>query len=192
VGLAAGLLWSTLSGVSHVPKERQDVVVSESEVAKQMAQVKKDFGEETEEFVRQFRGMTIRIKEYPVDAGASPDGRFVIRMFGREDTIASDLRHPGSGEAPDEFVRFYSYPSTDLTYSCSFARSTEDDSMRNVLFGVNDVNGDPRFSYLDCDADGLWDRFIDCTEEPSKMYARDGLCWKELTKDLGAGGPARP
>ena len=49
------------------------------------------------------------------------------------------------------------------------------------LLGSNDL------LYVDSDADGRWDRFIDRTQEPHKIYESDGLYWKEREGDLSSG-----
>ena len=104
-------------------------------------------------FAEQAKDMTIRIKKYPIDAGASPDGRFIIRMFGNTDTMASELLYPGEDGASRELVRHYSFSCGDQTYSCDFGRSVEDGKMTSILFSCV-VNGDTTVSYLDLD--GRW------------------------------------
>ena len=186
LGLGVGVLRSPVGGPSQIPEERQDThhsrAVSDAQFEKRMAKVGKEFGEEMEDFARQFKDMAIQIKKYPIDAQASPDGRFAIRLFGSDETTASDLRQVGMAGVK-ELVRHYSFSCGDVVYSCDFARRIEDSKMTNVVFSVY-VKGEPKFSYVDRNADGLWDRFTDYTQEPAVTYVRDGLCWKRITKDI--------
>ncbi len=182
-GLGVGVLWSPLGGSSRMPPDRRAVSDVQSENEKYVAHMREMYGEETADFVRQFEEMTIRIEEYPIDACASPDGRFVIRLFGSDETIASELRYPAGPGGVTELNRHYSFSHGDLAYRCDFGRSIEDSKMTNVIFGVTDRKGDVKFSYVDNDADGLWDKFADHTQEPSKIYVRDGLCWKERREE---------
>lgn len=181
-GLGVGVLWNPICSTSQMPPDGRVISDVQSRNEKYLAKTREVYGEEAAEFARQFEGMTIRIKEFPIDAWASPDGRFVIRLFGSDETIASDLRCPEKGEAMKELVRHYYFSCGDLAYSCDFARSIRDPKMTNVVFGVS-VKGKPTFSYVDRDADGLWDSFIDYTQEPPQSYIRESLCWKRSTKD---------
>lgn len=179
-GLVVGVLWSPLGRSSQAPPDSR--AVSDEQFEKRMAEVKKEFGEETEYFLRQSKDMTIRIKEYPIDAWASPDGRFVIRLFGSDETIASDLRQVEGTGGVKALNRYYFFSCGDLAYRCNFTRDIEDSKMYNVVFAV-EVKGETKFSYVDRDADGLWDWFTDHTQEPSRTYVREGLCWKRFKKD---------
>ena len=185
-GLVVGVLWSPLGNSSQISEKRQDALhgraVSDEQFEKRMARVRKEFGDETEYFLRQFKDMTIRIKEYPIDAEASPDGRFAIRLFGSDKTIASDLRQIEGRGGVKALNRYYFFSCGDLAYSCNFTRDIEDSEMYNVVFAV-EGKGETKFSYVDRDADGLWDWFTDHTQEPSRTYVREGLCWKRFKKD---------
>lgn len=174
-GLGLGVLWSPLER-SQTPdnRARSDVRL---ENEKFVARMREMYGEETAEFVKQFEDMTVRIKQYPIDAWASPDGRFVIRLFGSDETIASDLRYPDTGGTV-KLVRHYSFSSGAQTYSCDFIRNIDNAKMTRVHFGVTDGKGGD-LTYMDSDADGRWDRLFDCTREPPTFYERDGLRWKE-------------
>ncbi len=183
-GLTVGVLWNPLER-QHTPDSR---AVSDVKSAneKYVAKMREMFGDETAEFVRQFEDMTIRVHKYPIDAWASPDGRFFIHLFGKAKTIASDLRQVEGRGGVKVLNRHYFFSCGDLAYRCDFARSVEDSKMYNVVFAV-EVKGETKFSYVDLDADGLWDRFTDYTQEPSETYSgtyvRDGLCWKRIKKD---------
>ena len=181
-GLGVGMLWSPLGGSSQMPPDSRAVSDVQAENEEYVAQMREMYGEEAAEFVRQFEDMSIRIKEYPIDAWASPDGRFVIRVFGSDETIASDLRYPETGGTVKELVRHYSFSCGDQTYSCDFGRTIEDSKLIEVQFRLTDAKGG-ELVYEDSDADGRWDRFIDYTQESPISYHRDGLCWKERTKD---------
>ena len=180
-GLGVGILWSPFGGISQMPPNSSAVSDVQSENEKYVAKMREMYGEETAEFVRQFKDMTIRIKKNPIDACASPDGRFVIRLFGSDETIASDLRYPDTGETVKELVRHYTFSNGGRTYSCDFGRSINDSKMTKVQFHFTDDRGN-EFSYIDDDADGRWDRFTDFTQKPPTFYERDGLNWKERTK----------
>lgn len=170
-------------GVSWSVFEFPDIVSSRAipgaELANRryVARMKEMFGQETAEFVEQFEEMSIRINEYPVNACASPDGRFVIRLFGAEEAIASDLCYPDTEGNMNELVRHYSFSCNGMTYSCDLGRSAEDGKMTSVLFSVADAQGH-YLSYLDSDADGRWDGFSDHTRKPPRVYPREGLTWK--------------
>ncbi len=148
-----------------------------------MARMGEIYGEEAAEFVKQFEDMTVRIKQCPIDACASPDGRFVIRLFGSEETIASDLRSPDTGGTVKDLVRHYSFSCGGQTYSCDFGRNIDNTKMTNVLFHFTDAKGG-ELTYVDSDADGRWDGLSDHTREPPTFYERDGLRWKEREKDF--------
>jgi hypothetical protein len=186
-GLSVGALWSPLSGFWQIPEEGRDTqrsrAVSDAQLDKRIAEWREQLGEEVGRFAEQAKDMTIRIKKYPIDAGASPDGRFIIHVFGNAETMASDLLYPGKGDTLTELVRHYSFSCGDQTYSCDFGRSVEDGKMTSILFSC-EVKGETTVTYLDLDGDGRWDRFTDYTETPpngySKTYEREGLCWKRL------------
>ena len=111
-GLGVGALWSPFSDFWRTPEEGRDTqrsrAVSDAQLDKRIAEWKEQLGEEVGKFVEQAKDMTIRIKKYPIDAGASPDGRFIIRVFGNPETMASDLLYPGKGDTLTELVRHYS------------------------------------------------------------------------------------
>lgn len=179
LGLGVGVLWSPLGNraVSHIQAEND----------KYVAQMREMFGDGAAEFARQFEDMTIRINEFPIDAHASPDGRFVIRLFGSDETIASEVRDPDSaGGVMKWLVRTYSFSHGDRTYSCNFVRDIDDSEMKSVTFHITDSNGTD-LTYKDNDADGRWDGFSDCIQDTSKNYVRDGLCWKKCEKTAPPG-----
>jgi hypothetical protein len=181
-GVSVGVLWSPLER-SHTRDAR---ALSDVQSANKLlvAEMKEATGfKEIPEFARQFDNMTIRTNTYPIKACASQDGRFVIRVFGSDETIASDLQCPERGGTARELVRHYSFSCNGQTYSCDFGRSIDDSKATNVVFSVSDVKGNVKFSYVDLDADGRWDRFNDYTRKPPTFYHRDGLFWKERTKD---------
>ena len=186
-GLSVGALWTPLSAFWQIPKEGQDTqrshAVSDAQFDKRIAEWTEQVGEEVGSFAEQAKDMTIRVKQYPIDAGASPDGRFIIRVFGTAETMASDLLYPGKSDTVTELVRHYSFSCGDQAYSCDFGRSVEDGKMTSILFSCV-VNGETTVSYVDLDGDGRWDRFTDYTEMPpngySKTYVREGLCWERL------------
>jgi hypothetical protein len=179
-GLGVGLLWNHLER-PHTG-DGPNVADIKSANEKFVRQMRKMYGEETAEFVKQFEDMTIRTNTHPIKAFAAPDGRFVIRLSRSDETIASDLRYPEKGGIAKELVRHYGFSCNGSTYSCDFGRRIEDSKMTNVLFSVLDAEGNSTFSYVDSDADGRWDWFCDYTQEPPKSYDRDGLCWKEREK----------
>ena len=167
-GLGVGVLACTLA-THHAPSRRDSSDV-QSENKKLVAQMKEEYGEETAEFVKQFEDMTIRIKESPINAWAAPDGRFVLRLFGSDDTIASDLWYPNKSVRPKEFVRHYSFSAGGRTWSCDFGRSGDNSKMTEVQFHFTDANGGT-MTYVDSDADGRWDKMIDETVGHPMSYA---------------------
>ena len=188
VGLGAGAFCSPIASPSKTPENRPVMVdgsaVSDAKGEKSPSRVGKEFGEEAEKvFLRQFGDMTITIKKDPIDACASPDGRFTIRLFGSDETIASDLRYPDKEGAVKELVRHYSYSNGDARYFCDFGRSIENSKMTSIVFDVA-VKERPKFVYVDSDGDGLWDRFTDFTQKPPKTYVREGTgwSWKEASR----------
>jgi hypothetical protein len=178
-GVAAGVLWSSL----RAPTD-DNVSSASGQNEQNVAKVREVFGEGAAKFVKQFEDLTIRIKKGPIDAQASPDGRFVIRLAGDNETIASELQFPDDTGPVNEVARHYAFSSGNRTYSCDFVRKIGDSSMPNVLFSITDADG-RGLSYVDSDGDGRWDRFTDSTAESPRFYRRDGLCWKE--KDVGKG-----
>lgn len=185
-GLGAGALWNPICHTLQKQSNSRAVSDVQSENQKFVAEMRETYGVEMAEYVKQFEDMTIRVKEDPLDAWASPDGRFVIRLFGSDETIASDLGYPDIGGAVNELVRHYSFSCGKQTYSCGFGRSIKDSKMTNVQFHFSDAKGG-ELVYVDDDADGRWDRFVDYTQEPSRAYVRDGLCWKERARDASLG-----
>ncbi|MDZ7620793.1 MAG: hypothetical protein U1E05_27640 [Patescibacteria group bacterium] len=131
------------------------------------------------EFVRQADEFTIRLKEGPLDAWAAPDGRFVIRLAGSEETIASELQVPDEDGGINEIVRHYSFSHGDRTYSCNFGRDIKGSGLPAVQFHITSTEG-WELSYVDSDGDGRWDRFMDSTSGTPQFHRRDGLSWKEL------------
>lgn len=180
-GLGIGVLWSPLAGSSRVPPNVHDVFAAKSEHEKYVAKMRQLYGVETGVFLKQFEDMNIHVNKYPVDAWASPDGRFVIRVFGNEQTIASDLYYPDRGGEVKDVVREYSFSSGGHTFTCSFARSIKDPKVTEVQFRRIDAKGRESV-YVDFDADGRWDKFVDYTQDPPISYRRDGLCWKETAR----------
>ncbi len=177
-GLGVGAFWCPFRSS---PQKVDSGAVSDPQPEREkfVAKMKEIYGEECGEFVRQFEDMTIRLNKYPIVVSASPDGRFVIRLFGSGELIASDLRCPERGGTLKELVRHYSFSCNGRTYSCDFGRSIEGPKVVNVVFAVTDAKGNPEFSYVDTHGDGRWDRFADYTHKPATFYERDGLCWKE-------------
>ncbi len=183
LGLAAGVLWNPRSGSTQAP-DNCAVSQSKCEHEKTVAKMTEIYGKETAEFLRQSEDLTIRIKKNPINAGFSSDGRFVIRLFGSDESIASELLYPhGKGKA--ELVRHYSFSCGDKKYSCDFGRSDKDSRVTNVVFNITDVKGG-ELSYFDSDGDGRWDKFDDLTHQPPRFYKRDGLCWEEYSVEAGA------
>ena len=190
-GLGVGVLWSPRGGSSQIMRDNLAVSDVQSENEKYLEKIGEMCGKEAAEFVEQSKDMTIRIKKYPIDAWASPDGRFVIRLFGSNETIASELRYPGRKDAAtDSLVRHYSFSCGGQTYSCDFGRSIDGSKITDVQFHFTDAKGG-ELSYVDSDADGRWDRFIDYAHEPPRFYYRDGLCWKERAT-APSGLPRKP
>ncbi len=179
-GLAVGVLWSPLERPRTFDGRTFSDVQSENR--KFVAQTREMYGEDAAQFAKQFENMTIRIKKPPLDAYASPDGRFDIRLFGSDETIASDLYHPDSGSVVKLLNRHYSFSCDGQTYSCDFYRSASDSRMIRIVFNFSDGKGG-ELLYMDSNADGRWDLFADRSWEPSKVYERDGLCWKERSSD---------
>ena len=183
LGLAIGMFWTPFACWSQIsnggPGLSDLQSLSDVEFEERMDKVRQKWGQEAEEFVRQFRDMTVRIKQFPVDVEASRDGRFAIRLLGDDETMASDLFEKGI-DGRKELVRSYSFTCHGTQYSFIVARTFADSNVTLVSYRVNDVNGS-RFSYGDTDGDGLWDRFADYTQKPAKHYRRDGLSWKEWT-----------
>lgn len=174
LGLGAGVLWS--------PIHRQTSIAADASNANfdnQVGDLTREFGEETAEFASQFKDLNIRIKRAPIDAAASPDGRFVIRLAGSDETIASDLLYPRGGNAPDALVRDYSFSCDGKTYSCAIERTLDGSKVEKIRFGVTDAKGG-ELSYIDTDADGRWDKMTDYTQQSPTFYRLDGLSWKEL------------
>ena len=179
-GLGLGALWSPPERPSAPDKRApRGVRVENREFVERIGEL---YGEETAEFVKQFEDMTIRINEPPIDACASPDGRFVIRLFGSDETIASDLFYPDTARPIKAIVRHYSFSSAGKTYSCDIGRNRDNSRVTNVIFSFTDADGG-ELVYADRDADGRWDSFTDSTRDPSVIYDRDGLCWKKREKN---------
>ncbi|MBI3462978.1 MAG: hypothetical protein HY000_07935 [Planctomycetes bacterium] len=177
-GLTVGVLWSPFAGSAQVPRSSPSDPDARPATDEDVAQAKALFGPETAEFVRQFKDMTIHIRQFPIDVLAAPDGRFVIRHFATGEIIASELHAPDEGGAIKELVRHYDLSCGGRTFSCDFGHTKDGSKMTNVLFSAEDANGD-RLSYIDSDADGRWDSFSDHTQDPPRLYERDGLSWRE-------------
>lgn len=187
LGLVVGiaLVWSSHgrpSWISAQSQGRRDMSLLPDSESEQMSRMGDQFRQETEDFVRQFRDMTIRIRQFPVKVDASRDGRFAISLLESEETIASDLRQIGLG-GEDFLVRHYSFTCGHLHYSFDLGRRSKDSTMAHVFYHVEDMDKGLKYTYADDDADGVWDRFADYTLKPRKEYVRDGICWKEQTKD---------
>ena len=179
-GLCVGMLWKPLNN-NTAPNN----LASNNKIDKLSAAARKEFGEETGRFVDQFKDLSIRIKQYPFNANASSDGRFVIRLGDRDDTIASELIYPGGNKIPDELVRHYSFSCNGKTFSCDFGRSLDGSTLTNVQFHFEDETGH-ELSYTDSNADGYWDRYTDISRpSPPKFYRTNGLSWEEYsTEDI--------
>jgi hypothetical protein len=186
-GLGVGVLWCPCRGSQRTPDSRVPSY-AQPEYEKYVEEMRGTFGEETADFLSQFKELTIHIKKYPIEAWASPDGRFVIRLAGSGELIASELRDP-MRKGTTELVRHYSFSCGDKTYSCDFARNNKGSRMTNVQFHFVDAKGGG-LSYVDNNADGRWDWFTDETHKPPTFYVRDGLCWKER-KVAGDKAPKR-
>lgn len=184
LGLAAGILWNPIGGTLQMRSNGRAVSDVQSQNQKLVAEMKENYGVEMAEFTKQFEDMTIRIKKNPIDAWASPDGRFVIRLFGSDEWMASDLWYPDEGGATNELVRHYSFSCGKQSYSCDFGRNVKNPEATEVHFSVTDSKGG-QLVYMDDDGDGHWDRFVDYTQESPKAYVRDGLYWKERAKSSG-------
>jgi len=178
-GLGVGVLWNPICSTLQMQSNSRAVSVVQSENQKFVAKMRETYGVEMAEFVKQFEDMTIHIKINPIDVWASPDNRFVIRLVGSDESIVSDLRYPDKGGAVKELVRHYSFSCDNQSFSCDFGRNIENPKkITEVQFHFTDNNGH-ELSYVDSDADGRWDKFIDYTQESPKFYKREGLCWKE-------------
>ena len=187
-GVVVGALWSPLGDSLKVSNGGYANSNVPADCDEYLAKLKKDygdtFGDELVEFVKQCEDMTIRINQYPINAWASPDGRFIIRLFGSNDTTASDLYYPDiKKDAPKEWVRYYSFSCGDQVFSCDFGRNIAESKMTNIQFRITNSKLGDIFTYLDDDADGRWDRFIDYTQDTPVYYHRDGLCWKKKTTE---------
>lgn len=192
VGLGVGILWSPLHwpqkasnrGLSKQQKEDRDLV----------SEMIKAGGEETDRFVKQFADMKYLTNEYPLQACASPDGRFVIRLLNSDgeiaSEIASDLEYPDSGGAVTELNRHYFFSSDGRTYSLDIGRRVEDSTPTNVLFTFSNDKGHTCV-YLDKDADGRWDSFKNSDNNSVRIYEREGLCWKERAEDFPHDGSSQ-
>lgn len=188
-GLGFGVFWSPLERPNAADsRDLSDVRSENDEFVERMGEL---YGEETAEFVRQFEDMTIRIHEFPIDACASPDGRFVIRLFESNETIASDLRHPDTEGTVKQLVRHYSFSSGGQTYTCDFVRNIDTLKVTRVHFSFTDAEG-RGLTYMDSDGDGRWDGLSDRTREPPVFYERDGLRWREREKDTSNEPPVAP
>ena len=181
LGLGAGSLWSPLGAYWQSVRYNLAVSNARSENKKHIAKLKETLGVEVGEFAKQFDDMTTFVKNGPIEVWASPDGRFVIRHTGSNETIASDLRCPDIGGAVKELVRHYSFSTGDRSFSCDFGRTIQDSRITDVQFHVIDAKGG-ELCYLDHDGDGRWDAFRDATHKPSRIYVRDGLCWRPKTR----------
>jgi hypothetical protein len=183
-GLGVGVLWSPLPHPWRKPLTSRDLAEKKRAVGgrKLAAETLKAFGDDKEvgEFANQFKDLTIRIFQDPINAAASPDGRFVIRLFGEGDAIASDLRYPINGTV--QLVRNYHFSSGGHNYSVDLQRGAEDSKVTWISFSMTDNKG-RGLTYVDSDGDGSWDRLTDETHESPTFYRRDGLCWKERTKE---------
>jgi hypothetical protein len=181
-GLAMGALWSAGCKSAEDRQSGQPMSAAlKPALAREVAKAKELYGEETAQFVKQFGDLTIRIRKYPIDAWASPDGRFVIRLFGSEETVASDLRDPDASGNAKKLVRNYSFSCGGRTYTCDFVRNIANSKMNCVQFHITDSQG-RGVGYVDFDADGRWDELIDETEESPRFYYKDGLCWRQRSK----------
>ncbi len=190
-GLGVGVLWSPLPHPWRKPLTSRELAEKRraAESRKLAAQMLKAFGDVKElgEFANQFKDLTIRIFQDPIDAAASPDGRFVIRLFGDDDDIASDLRSSINGGT--RLVRNYHFSSGGQNYSVDLERAVGDSKVTWISFSMKDNQG-RGLTYVDSDGDGRWDRLTDETHESPFFYRRDGLCWKERTKDAATQAPA--
>lgn len=185
-GLLLGALWSPRSSSHASDAEQslgQDPSSSDEEYyEKAMSVIRKEFGEEAEEFARQFKGMDIQFTKFPVRVKASKDGTFVIRLMKEEHPIVSNLRQRDI-DGSEELVRYYFFPCGNSEYTCSFSKRVRDSKITLIHYSVDENNG-PKYSYADRDGDGLWDQFTDYTHEPEIHYEREGLCWRKRTKDI--------
>lgn len=117
-GLGVGAFWCPFRSS---PQKVDSGAVSDPQPEREkfVAKMKEIYGEECGEFVRQFEDMTIRLNKYPIVVSASPDGRFVIRLFGSGELIASDL-HAQKGEAPEgvgsSLLLFLQWPDVFLRF----------------------------------------------------------------------------
>lgn len=182
LGLVVGALWNAQGRSSSVPRHGVVDSAARADGDECLSKVGETLGEGTARFVKQFEEMNTHIKQYPIDAWSSMDGRFVIRLFGKNETIASDLHHPDDVGPVKQLVRHYSFSCAGRSYSCDFGRSIVDAKTTEVQFHFSDDKGG-ELTYADSDGDGQWDRFIDHTHKPPVFYDRDGLCWKQSTKE---------
>lgn len=180
-GIVIGALWSPLGRSKSTTQRTRSDADWRAENERFAAQVREKVGEEMGEFVRQFEDMTISVRQYPFDARASSDGRFVIRHMGDSEWMASDLRSPRDGGVVKELVRNYSFSSGGKKFAIDFGRGVKDPKVTSVVFRCTDA-ANHGFGYVDHDGDGRWDTFTDYSSESRRAYSRDGLCWKERAK----------
>lgn len=174
-GAILGVVWTGLAMSRVQPDRATSGKDSTGQSPRQhMTQL---YGEEMSQFASQFDEMTTHVQEYPFNASASPDGRFVIRLFGSEESMASDLRCPDGEGVGTELNRHYYFACGGRTYAVDFGRTEDDSRVTRVQFSCTDGTGS-ELSYADLDADGRWDVFIHGSDGAKRIYDRDGLSWK--------------
>jgi hypothetical protein len=142
----------------------------------------------TKAFAEQLSELNIQIKQDPIYARLSKDGRFDIYDLKNGGTIASDLFYPTGHGDEKERVRLYAISSGDEACTCYIARNIGDSEIKSITFDIDNRNKQGKTSkyvYLDSNGDGLWDRFTDFTQSPVKTYVREGASWswKEKASD---------
>ena len=145
-------------------------------------------GPATKAFADQLSDLNIQIKQYPLYARVSKDGRFDIYDLKNGDTIASDLFYPTGHGNEKERVRQSSFSCGDEACTCYIDRNIEDSKIKSIIFDIDSRSKEgktEKYVYFDSNGDGLWDRFTDFTQSPAKTYVREGTgwSWKEKASD---------
>jgi hypothetical protein len=152
-------------------------------------------GSATKVFAEQLGDLNMQIKQHPIYARVSKDGRFDISDLNNGDMIASDLFYPIGHGDEKERVRQYSFSCGDEACTCYIARNIEDSTIKSIMFDISRKNKKgktTKYVYNDSNGDGLWDRFTDSTQSPTMTYVRESAGWSWKEKASETPSPTRP
>ena len=136
----------------------------------------RSFEEEAENYVRQFKELTDNVQLGDYVLKTSPkDSRFTFGEKNSNTDIAQELWGRDANER-DSYFRFYGFKNPKNNILLTIVREAKSSKLTSCDYSYND-----KYTYLDIDADGLWDVFIDRSDKEVKYYERDGLSWKQTS-----------